>query len=84
MARGLTRRQEGILKYIINYTLTNFYQPTIREIGDRFGISSTNGVTDHLKSLERKGYIRQKHARVRAIEFTPKTLEQFGLNKKES
>src|SRR3989475_8806265 len=43
------------------------YAPSIPEIGRRFKITSTRGVFDHLKALERKGYI--KRVGKRAIEI---------------
>lgn len=57
MAKGLTERQQAILDFIIESIRENGYPPTIAEIGLRFSIASTNGVNDHLQSLERKGYI---------------------------
>jgi repressor LexA len=55
--KGLTRRQEEILEYINNSIHDRGYPPTIREIGKQMGIRSTNGVNDHLKALERKGFL---------------------------
>jgi repressor LexA len=43
------------------------YPPTIREIGESLGIRSTNGVNDHLKALERKGYVYRDKSKSRAI-----------------
>lgn len=64
MAKGLTERQAQILQYIIDSIRENGYPPTIAEIGLKFSIASTNGVNDHLQSLERKGYItREQKAR---------------------
>lgn len=57
MAKGLTDRQQAILDFIIESIRENGYPPTIAEIGLKFSIASTNGVNDHLQSLERKGYI---------------------------
>lgn len=57
MTRGLTEKQERILKMIVDYHAAKGYPPSIREIGDKFGISSLRGVTVHLDALERKGYI---------------------------
>lgn len=53
----LTPRQAEILAWIESYHLTHSYPPSMREIGRRFGISSTNGVNDHLRYLEAKGAI---------------------------
>ncbi len=52
----LTERQEAILRFIARQAEKQGYPPTIREIGEQFGIRSTNGVNDHLKALERKGH----------------------------
>ena len=53
----LTRRQAEILAFIADTVRDCQRPPSLREIGDRFGISSTNGVADHLTALERKGRI---------------------------
>ncbi len=63
----LTGRQALVLDTITEYILTAGFPPTIREIGDRVGISSTNGVNDHLKALERKGYISRLDSKSRAL-----------------
>jgi repressor LexA len=60
MTRGLTEKQERILNYIVDYVEEKGYPPSIREIGNAFGISSLRGVTVHLDALQRKGYIERK------------------------
>ncbi|MBC8136569.1 MAG: hypothetical protein H8F28_11835 [Fibrella sp.] len=57
MAKGLTEKQRKVLEHIIDYQKENSYPPTIREIGDAFGIGSLRGVTVHLDALVRKGFI---------------------------
>lgn len=59
MTRGLTDKQDRILKFIVEYVNDRGYPPSIREIGNAFGISSLRGVTVHLDALERKGYIKR-------------------------
>ncbi|MBI5498123.1 MAG: transcriptional repressor LexA [Deltaproteobacteria bacterium] len=66
----LTDRQQEILDFIQHETMKNGYAPTIREIGERLGIRSTNGVNDHLKALERKGYIRRDKDKSRTLRLT--------------
>jgi len=44
------------------------YPPTIRELGDALGISSTNGVNDHLKALEKKGYLSRESSKSRTMQ----------------
>jgi repressor LexA len=55
--KKLTTRQREVLDYISDYICDRGYPPTIREIGDQLGIKSTNGVSEHLETLWRKGYL---------------------------
>lgn len=71
MAKGLTRRQQAILQFIIQCIRDHGMPPTIAEIGDKFGITSTNGVNDHLVALEKKGYITRS-SKARSIHVTEK------------
>jgi len=67
MSEPLTDRQEKILAFIKKSIQEQGYPPTIREIGEHFGIRSTNGVNDHLKALERKGYLLRGELKSRAL-----------------
>jgi repressor LexA len=67
MTEPMTERQEKILSFIKKSILEQGYPPTIREIGEFFGIRSTNGVNDHLKALERKGYLLRGELKSRAL-----------------
>ncbi|MGQ0722873.1 MAG: transcriptional repressor LexA [Candidatus Eiseniibacteriota bacterium] len=67
--RPLTARQNEILEYLRGEIDRRGLPPTIREIGDEFGIRSTKGVEDHLAALERKGFIRRERGKSRAIEI---------------
>ncbi|MCG9896189.1 MAG: transcriptional repressor LexA [Fimbriimonadaceae bacterium] len=76
MAKGLTKRQQEILDYVQSYMIEIGFPPSIREIGEQFGIKSLRGVTVHLDALSRKGYIERSntprsirlvHASVRPI-----------------
>src|SRR3954471_9492906 len=67
MSEPLTERQEKILSFIKKSIIDQGYPPTIREIGVHFGIRSTNGVNDHLKALERKGYLLRGELKLRAL-----------------
>src|SRR5690554_828546 len=53
----LTERQRAVLDFVVEYIRVHRFPPTVREIGRALGIRSTNGVSDHLKALERKGYL---------------------------
>lgn len=63
----LTDRQKAVLAFIRDHIEETGYPPTIREIGDDLGIKSTNGVNDHLKALERKGYLERQTGKSRAL-----------------
>lgn len=69
----LTKRQMTVLHYIIDCIDTEGYPPTIREIGNHMDIKSTNGVNDHLKAIERKGYLEREDGKSRALKplFNP-------------
>ena len=59
MLSHLTARQRQIYDFLLRTIREKGYAPSILEIGARFKIASTNGVSDHLKALEKKGYIRR-------------------------
>jgi len=63
----LTERQKQALEYITDCLNARGYPPTLREIGEHMGIRSTNGVNDHLKALERKGYLVREELKSRAL-----------------
>ena len=80
MAKELTRRQREILDYIIECIRERGLPPTIAEIGEEFGIASTNGVNDHLVALEKKGFI-ERSSKARGILITDKAA--IGLYQSE-
>lgn len=55
--KELAPRQRVCLDFIRNYIASHGYSPSIREIAFGMGIRSNNGVNDHLRALQRKGYI---------------------------
>jgi repressor LexA len=63
----LTDRQKEILAFINRSIGDSGYPPTLREIGRHFGIKSTNGVNDHLRALEKKGYLQREDMKSRAL-----------------
>lgn len=74
MAKGLTKRQEMILQYVLQYVQREGFPPSIREIGKHFEIGSLRGVTVHLDALERKGYITRANT-PRSIKITHPTYQ---------
>lgn len=59
-----------VLEYIHASIHERGYPPTLREIGNHMGIRSTNGVNDHLRALERKGYLTREDMKSRALRPT--------------
>ena len=55
----LSKRQREVLEFIINKISNHNIPPTYREIGEALGIKSTNGVSDHIRMLIKKGYIER-------------------------
>ena len=72
---GLTKRQAQTLDFIRQSIEERGYPPTLREIGESMGIRSTNGVNDHLRALERKGYLRREDMKSRALRLVSKEPE---------
>lgn len=68
--KQLTDRQRRVYELIRDLIVNRGYGPTVREIGEAFGIKSPNGVMCHLRALERKGLIRRSPNKSRAIELT--------------
>ncbi|MBN1594877.1 transcriptional repressor LexA [candidate division FCPU426 bacterium] len=67
---ALTRKQKEILDYVQGCIRSQGYAPTLREIGEHFGLSSVATVHKHLKTLEEKGMLRREEGRARCLELT--------------
>jgi repressor LexA len=63
----LSHRQRQIVQYILQHTETHGYPPTVREIGEAVGLSSSSTVHAHLRALEQVGLIRRDAVLTRAI-----------------
>src|SRR5687767_1946826 len=73
--QGLTKRQAQTLDYIRRSIEQRGYPPTPREIGEYMGICWTNGVNDHLRALERKGYLKREDMKSRALQLVASARE---------
>lgn len=79
----LSDRQQHILDFLKEFTLRNGYPPSVREVGEAVGLSSSSTVHSHLNALENKGYIRRDPSSARALTVidvegdtqTPSTFE---------
>lgn len=75
----LTKRQRHVFEFIRDKINGRGYGPTVREIGEQFGINSPNGVMCHLRALEKKGLITREPNMSRAIQITEEGQEDRGL-----
>jgi repressor LexA len=74
-ASGLTPRQRRVLEFIRESIEQRGYPPSIREIGQSVGLTSSSSVAHQLKTLESKGFLRRDPNRPRALEvFLPDVL----------
>jgi repressor LexA len=67
MPKTLTSLERRILDFLIEYLRKNTYQPSIREIGKRFGIKSTKTVSEYLQALADKGWVERDPSRSRGV-----------------
>ncbi|MEX2282750.1 MAG: hypothetical protein WEE89_09735 [Gemmatimonadota bacterium] len=79
MPKPLTSLERRILDYLVEYLRKNTYQPSIREIGKRFGIKSTKTVSEYLQALADKGWVERDPSRSRGVrligmEMNPATV----------
>jgi repressor LexA len=65
----LTDIERKILDFMVQYLRANTYQPSIREIGERFGIKSTKTVSEHLQALADKGFLERDPSRSRGVKI---------------
>lgn len=79
VAPRLTGAERDILDFMVLYLRKNTYQPSIREIGEHFGIKSTKTVSEHLQSLADKGFLerdpsRSRGVRIVGLDLNPQTV----------
>jgi repressor LexA len=67
LEKPATERQRRILDVIRNFTADHGYPPSVREIGERVGLSSSSTIHAHLKALERHGLISRDPTKPRAL-----------------
>ena len=70
MAQKLTQTQQKILDYLIDRRVENGMPPTLADIAKKFGYKNRATVQQHLKSIEKKGYIKKNPKLARGIELT--------------
>jgi repressor LexA len=76
---SLTERQRKIYEFLRDKIRNRGYGPTVREIGEEFGIVSPNGVMCHLRALEKKGLITREPNMSRAIQLAAEPIDDRSL-----
>jgi repressor LexA len=69
MEQSITEIERKILDFMVHYLRSNTYQPSIREIGERFSIKSTKTVSEHLQALADKGFLERDPSRSRGVKI---------------
>lgn len=78
--KGLTRRQEEVLKFIADYLSEYGYPPSYQEIADAFGIASKHGVVRHLEALIKKGHIEKSGTTARSLRILDKRYQPISAD----
>jgi repressor LexA len=80
-ASGLTPRQQRVLTVIRESLVARGYPPSMREIGEKVGLTSSSSVAHQLRTLEEKGYIKRDPNRPRALSVAmPEDVDETGVN----
>lgn len=69
MSRDLSPQQRKVYEYILDFVRRKGYPPSVREIGEALGLTSSSTVHGHLTRLAEKGYIYRDPTKPRAIEL---------------
>jgi repressor LexA len=77
----LTRRQRALLTFAVDYADQHGYPPTIREIGEAIGLTSTSSVHYQLGVLHDLGHLRVVAGSSRAIDVRPARDSGHGSNR---
>lgn len=76
MPNTLNPRQQQILDFLRDHSRRHAYPPTVREIGQAVGLSSSSTVQNHLNSLETRGYIHRDPSKSRTVEVVDSPAAQ--------
>lgn len=75
----LTKRQQEIWEFLVQYVDAHGYPPTVREIGEKVGLASPSTVHAHLANLERAGLIKRDPTKPRALELSGRVGSRTGV-----
>ncbi len=69
LAQKLTSKQKNVYEFLKKHIKNTGYPPSVREVCEAVGLSSTSSAHAHLETLENKGYIRRSKTKNRSIEI---------------
>ncbi|HBF76169.1 MAG TPA: repressor LexA [Lactobacillus sp.] len=81
MTKSSDSKQLAILRFIYDQTQSHGYPPTVREIGEKVGLSSTSTVHGHIARLAKKGLLIKDPTKPRALEVTDLGIDALGIVK---
>ena len=71
MGKNLTKRQRQILDFVTDFIKDHSFAPSMREIGEHFGLTSPATVHTHIQNLKKKGFLKHSFNEARSIELIP-------------
>jgi len=78
----LTGKRKEILDFIAAQLQSRGYPPSVREIGEAVGLTSSSTVHTHLTTLQRQGYLRRDPTKPRAIEVRYDTMSGAAIERR--
>jgi repressor LexA len=84
MAKGLTKRQREILEFLVQFSLDHGFPASVKDIMKGFSFKSPASVTDHMRAIARKGYIKINPRLSRGTEVLAKGHEELGFVQSEN
>jgi SOS-response transcriptional repressor LexA len=72
--KALSERQGQLMHAIVTHWVERGFPPTLRELGLLVGVRSTNGITEHLRAMQRKGALAIEAAQSRSITLAPEYM----------
>ncbi|OPL08408.1 MAG: hypothetical protein AVO33_10655 [delta proteobacterium ML8_F1] len=79
MKNEITAKQQVILDFIKEFTHSNGYPPSVRDICQGVGLKSTSTVHGHLKRLEKSGFLSKDASKTRSIVLTENEKDDFAF-----
>ncbi|SEH77956.1 repressor LexA [Halobacillus karajensis] len=80
--KDLTEKQEQILLFVIKSIQERGVSPTVREVGDHVGLTSSSTVHKHLNNLVEKGYLEKNEHSPRTLRLPKNDSPEVNITKR--